>query len=961
MKIETIGLPPSPPETGGDPAGGAAVFVKTLLLIDLVDSTRLLEQLGDARAQQVFAQHDQLARGLLARFDGQEIDKTDGFLLLFDRPIQAVGYALAYQRELAGLAERLGALLEARAGVHLGEVYLRRNSLGEVAQGAKPVEVEGLAKHTVARVAGLAQARQVLLTHTAFDLARRGAIGETLGSLRPRWLAHGPYLLQGIGEPMEIFEVGLPGAAPLSAPRDTPKARRAVRAGDEETLGWRPAAGQEIPRRHHWHLEGKLGDGGFGEVWLARHDKTRDHRVFKFCYDAERLRALKREVTLFRILKDTLGERDDIARILDWNFEEAPYFLEAEYIGVDLQGWAEAQGGAAAVPLQSRLEIVAQAATALGAAHSVGVLHKDIKPSNILIATDAEGRIKARLTDFGIGLLVDPGRVARGITLLGLTEMAPDASSPNTGTRLYIAPELLEGKIPSTQSDLYALGVVLFQMVVGDLCRALAPGWEREVADDLLVEDIARCVDGDPGKRLRSAVEVAERLRHLKARREARAAALRAAREAEETRLALQRARRRRRLLVAFSTLVLIFALAMALQIRRTAREAARANQEALTARQISDFLVELFEVSDPDAALGERITAHELLDQGARRIETELRNQPEVRATLMQTMAGAYVKLGLYEPATRLQREALTIRRRIFGGGHLLVAESLQAMGFILAQKGEFDQAGRMLKEAVTIQRGRLGESDPAVAQTLRHLAAVNLEHGRLSEAERLYEEVLRILDSNGIEVDQERAESLNDLAVLREDVGRTQDVEPLYDEALSLWRRIGGNEHTSVASVLGNKGRWLMGQGRYSEAQACYEEALAIKRRRLGEDHPSVAFTLYKLAELLNAKGDFQRAEVLARRSLHVMRRRMPPNHWRIAFTEAVLGDALRGQGRFAEAEPLLIGSYPALKAAIGSETDQTRSALVGIVTLYEAWGKPEEAERYRALLGGSKGVEE
>ena len=124
-----------------------------------------------------------------------------------------------------------------------------------------------------------------------------------------------------------------------------------MRAGDEETLGWRPAAGQEIPRRHHWHLEGKLGDGGFGEVWLARHDKTRDHRVFKFCYDAERLRALKREVTLFRILKDTLGERDDIARILDWNFEEAPYFLEAEYIGVDLQGWAEAQGGAAAVPL----------------------------------------------------------------------------------------------------------------------------------------------------------------------------------------------------------------------------------------------------------------------------------------------------------------------------------------------------------------------------------------------------------------------------------------------------------------------------------------------------------------------------------------------------------------------------------------------------------------------------------
>jgi eukaryotic-like serine/threonine-protein kinase len=934
---------------------GATVAIKALLLIDLVRSTDLIQRLGDAQARQVFARHDQLARGLLPQFEGREIDKTDGFLLLFDRPIQAVGYAVTYQRQLAALGETLGVPLVARAGIHLGEVFLHEHSLGEVAQGAKPLEVEGLAKHTVARVAGLAQAGQVLLTQAAFDLARRGAVGDPLQPQRCTWLAHGPYQLQGIEEAVEIFEVGFPGSAPLSAPPDTPKARRAVAAGDEETLGWRPAAGQEVPWRHYWLLERKLGEGGFGEVWLARQEKTGDHRVFKFCYDAARLHALKREVTLFRILKDSLGERDDIARVLDWNFKEAPFFLEAEYNGTDLPSWVEEQAGAAAVPLATRLEIVAQVATALGAAHSIGVLHKDIKPSNILIAVGAQGAPKARLTDFGIGLLTDSGRLASNITLLGLTEMTQPTSSGGW-TRLYAAPELLEGKVPSIQSDLYALGVVLFQMVVGDLTRALAPGWEREVTDDLLAEDIAHCVDGDPGKRPRSALEIAERLRQLEERREARAAAQRAEREARETQVALQRARWRRRLLLAFTSLVLIFALAMALQIRHTAQEAARANREAEAARQISDFLVGLFEIADPDASLGQRVTAHELLDRGALRIKRELQDQPAVRATLIQTMASAYVKLGLYEPAVRLQREALETRERIFGPQHLLVAESLQDLSVILTQQGSFNEAEKLLERALAIRRRILGENDLSVARTIRLLADLKLEHGEEREAERLYHSVLTILDTNNVYVSEDRAESLNDLALIREDLGHGEGIEQLYDEALTLWRKIGGNEHTSVAKVLGNKGRWLMGQHRFREAEACYEEALAIKRKRLGSDHPSVAFTLYKLAELMNAEGSFGKAEALARESLSILERRLPAKHWRIAFAKAVLGDALRGQGRFAEAEPLLVESYPLLRAGTGAQADQTRSTLANIVTLYEAWSKPAEAERYRKLLRSS-----
>jgi eukaryotic-like serine/threonine-protein kinase len=939
-------------------ASGAVAAVKTLLLLDLVDSTGVIAALGDHRAQEVLAVHDRLARSLLARFDGREIDKTDGFLLLFDRPIQAVSYALAYQRELVALGERLSVNLRARAGIHLGEVFLRENTAEEIDQGAKPLEVEGLAKHTVARLAGLAGPRQILLTQAAFELARRAAAGDTAGE-RPQWLAHGAYLFQGIEEPTEVFEVGVPGFAPLGAPPSSAKAHRAVLAGEETALGWRPAAGLEVPWRHHWRLERKLGDGGFGEVWFARHEKTGDHRVFKFCYDAGRLRALMREVTLFRILRDTLGDRSDIGRVLDWNFKEAPFFLEAEYSGTDLPVWAEAQGGAASLPLASRLDIVIQVATALAAAHSVGVLHKDIKPSNILISMDPEGRPKVRLTDFGIGLLTDPERVhAQGITLAGFTEMLPEVSGDTgAGTRLYLAPELLEGKVPTIQSDIYALGVLLFQLAVGDLSRALAPGWEREIADELLRADIASSVDGDPQKRPASAAEIADRLRRLEERRQAHAAALQAQHEAEENRQALARFRRRRRLLATAASLILLFAVAMALQMRRTAREATRANREAETARQVADFLVGLFQVSDPDASLGNTVTARELLDKGALRIESELHAQPEVRAALMQTMGRAYLKLGLYESAARLQRQALAIRRQVYGRRHPAVVESLQDLSQALVMQARLAEAEPLLQEALAIHRGLVGDKDLDLARTLRPLASLKLEQGQFAAAEPLFRQVLALQDAQGGKDSVERAQTLNDLAILYEYTGRPQGVEQLYDQSLAIWRRIGGNEHTEVAGVLSNKGRWLATQSRFREAQACYEEALAIKRKRFGARHPSVAFTLYKLAELGNARGEFSQAETSAREALAILTPSLPAGHWRIAMTESILGVSLTGQGRYAEAEPLLRESYPLLRDERGARATPTRQALAGLVKLYQAWGKPDAAKSYQALLAASR----
>ena len=226
--------------------------------------------------------------------------------------------------------------------------------------------------------------------------------------------------------------------------------------------------------------------------------------MFKFARGGERLSAIKREATLMRVLRDTLGERDDFVRVLDWNFETEPCFLECEYGGESLPEWAGAHGEFAGWNQAQRLDFFLQVAVAVDAAHGVGVLHKDIKPANILVRPRRDGGWQACLTDFGSSRLLQPGRLAElGITGLGLTVTRPDAGSSG-GTPLYLAPELVAGQPPTVRSDLYALGVLLYQLLVGDLRRPMAPGWERDIDDPLLVEDISRATDGDPARRLGS-------------------------------------------------------------------------------------------------------------------------------------------------------------------------------------------------------------------------------------------------------------------------------------------------------------------------------------------------------------------------------------------------------------------------------------------------------------------------
>ena len=281
--------------------------------------------------------------------------------------------------------------------------------------------------------------------------------------------------------------------------------------------------GDLVPGREQWRLTRRLDISHNSEVWLAEHPKTHEQRVFKFASNDARLKGLKREITVARFLRESLGESAAFVRVLEWNLESPPCFIESEYGGSNLSEWAQQQGGLQAIPLSVRLTVIADVAKAVAAAHEAGVLHKDLKPTNILVKSNEDGTRQVKVADFGSASLVEPARLrALGITNLGLTQTVGPQSSSLTGTLMYLAPEVLSGQPPKASADVYSLGVMLYQAVVGDFRRPLAPGWEAGVDDLLLREDIADAACGDPALRLKTAAELAHRLATLDRRRSER-------------------------------------------------------------------------------------------------------------------------------------------------------------------------------------------------------------------------------------------------------------------------------------------------------------------------------------------------------------------------------------------------------------------------------------------------------
>ncbi|MCA9050618.1 MAG: protein kinase, partial [Planctomycetaceae bacterium] len=388
----------------------------------------------------------------------------------------------------------------------------------------------------------LCQPGQILLTRQPFDESRQSVAAHPVAGSKPLiWHSHGRYLMRNTEaesdsceEAFDVFEVG----CAVLQPTDTKTLWSSETEEQERMRGWRPSIGKPVPTRESWIIKRKLGEGGFGEAWLAEHQQTRRHQVFKFCFDLERLRSFRRELAVFRLLQEELGDRNDIARLREAQTDKPPFYLESEFVEAgNLQDWADTQGGLESISLDERLRITKEVCAAVAAAHRVGVFHRDLKPSNIFMRQDAAGAWHPLLADFGIGALADSSLLKKhDITYGSLMHSMLIGSSRGGGTRMYKPPEADNcNERGTTQADVYALGVILFQMVTADFTRPAGIGWEQYLPDsaggaapgetndelesgiqtELLRDDIHLAIHVDPESRLGSVDALLERLKSL--------------------------------------------------------------------------------------------------------------------------------------------------------------------------------------------------------------------------------------------------------------------------------------------------------------------------------------------------------------------------------------------------------------------------------------------------------------
>lgn len=596
--------------------------------------------------------------------------------------------------------------------------------------------------------------------------------------------------------------------------------------------------GDHPPGRPLWSLVDRLGLGGHGEAWRGRHDKTGEFRVFKFALDENSLTALKREITLFRVINDTVGAGARVVRLLDWNLEQPPYFLEAEYIsGGSLIDWARARGGLQAIPMAERIEVAARLAEALAAVHSVGVLHKDLKPSNVLVRSGDTG-LEVLLADFGSGSVLDATELERlGITRLGFTKTL--AISAASGTPMYLAPEIIAGQPFTVKSDIYALGVILYQLVVGDFARLMSPGWEREVADELLCQDIAQLAEGNATVRLGDAEHIARSLRSLDERRTQLRKAREAEAAAEHARQMLDRARARRNgIRVAFVAMAVGLIASTVLLLRE--REAnARSEAAVRHAEAVTEFLgTDVFEPLSSGAEPAKDLPVPELLLRAGQRIDERFADQPEVATKLHYIIGRSLRELYETDSAAEHFNRALELARDLHGEASM---PALHSAADLIDQDYSLGNLQTTLpRYEAMLEAGRktLAADNDAILHLRLEVARGHYQLGRWKLAAA---ETRALLDELGTAASVDTAR-MGLVRLLRGQVllslGQVAESASTLQAAVENLVETLGEAKPEVADARNYLGRALTAMGRYDEARSQLNEADDMASRWEPED---------------------------------------------------------------------------------------------------------------------------
>jgi tetratricopeptide (TPR) repeat protein len=447
--------------------------------------------------------------------------------------------------------------------------------------------------------------------------------------------------------------------------------------------------------------------------------------------------------------------------------------------------------------------------------------------------------------------------------------------------------------------------------------------------------------------------------------------------------------RRNRRLFAlacgAIAGMVVTSGLAGYALIQRAAaqRQTARAEAEAETAKQTTKFMVDLFKISDPSEARGSTVTAREMLDKGAARVDVDLAQQPKIQATLMDTLGTVYMGLGLYGQARPLLDRAVATRRSEIDDPLLLsdslshlgdvmtrqaqfdaaepvyreairvessrpkdpaaqaqLASSLYGFGVLLARQGRYVDAQKTLREALARQQALYGAVNPDGARTLKDLAQAVADGGDLKAALPLMQSAVAMQRKlRGNEPHPDLAEAINDLALLHQLMGNYDESEKFYLESMAMKRRLYGDKHPEIANALENLASAMQDKGDLARAEPLYQQALAMWRALLGDTHPEVANALHNLASLQYDRGDTRQALATQRESLAIYRKVFPQDHPTVAFVLNQIGFWLTMSGDYSEADLDIQEALAMRRRLLGDGNPGVASSEVVLATLQVA----------------------